>query len=170
MDFSHTLINAPPGGMGLVAEALLRAQEVCHPLFAQMPELAVQSEVDLCQEARLQWGREKREKKNSYFARGRVIENLRPEPRTKRHACETAWQTGPLSPKKSIVRTRVLQGLRTEGFDGILFLRDSRRLPVQWLIVQCYCASLERYDLVEFQPVPILQTRRIPHEFGFPLS
>jgi hypothetical protein len=41
--------------MGLVAEALLRAQEVRHPLFVQMAELAVRTEADLCREARLRW-------------------------------------------------------------------------------------------------------------------
>ena len=54
-NFLHTLMNAPPGRMGLVAEALLRAQEVRHPLFVQMAELAVRTEADLCREARLRW-------------------------------------------------------------------------------------------------------------------
>jgi len=54
-NFFLTLMNAPPGRMGLVAETLLRAQEVRHPLFVQLAELAVQAEVELCQEVRLKW-------------------------------------------------------------------------------------------------------------------
>ena len=55
MSFFNTLMNAPPDRMGLVAETLLRVQEVRHPLFVQLAEVAVQSEVELCQEVRRLW-------------------------------------------------------------------------------------------------------------------
>ena len=54
-NFLYTLMNAPPGRVGLMAEALLRAQKVRHPLFVQLAELAVQTEVELCQEVRQRW-------------------------------------------------------------------------------------------------------------------
>ena len=51
----HPLMNAPPGRMGGVAGALLRAQEVRHPLVVQSAEVAVQAEVELRQEVRHGW-------------------------------------------------------------------------------------------------------------------
>ena len=59
VSFLHSLMNAPPGQMGSTAEALLRNLEVRHPQFVEMAELAIQAEIEVCTEARLQrtiWG------------------------------------------------------------------------------------------------------------------
>ena len=53
-NFLHALMNAPPGRMRPVAEALLRGLEVQHPLFVELAKLAVQAEIDICADARLQ--------------------------------------------------------------------------------------------------------------------
>ena len=45
VNFFRALLDAPPCQVGLTAEALLARQEVRHPLFVQMAELAVQGEV-----------------------------------------------------------------------------------------------------------------------------
>jgi len=54
LNFLHTLMDAPPGRMRPAAETLLRGLEVQHPLFTEMAKLAVQAEIDICTDARLQ--------------------------------------------------------------------------------------------------------------------
>jgi len=53
-NFLHTLMNAPPGRMRPVAESLLQGLEVQHPHFVELANLAVQAEIDICADARLQ--------------------------------------------------------------------------------------------------------------------
>jgi hypothetical protein len=53
-NFLDILMNAPPGQMTPVAEALRRGLEVPHPRFGELAELAVQAEIDICADARLQ--------------------------------------------------------------------------------------------------------------------
>ena len=51
-DFLTALLDAPPGRVGSAADALLRCQEVQHPLFREAARLAVQIEINLCDEYR----------------------------------------------------------------------------------------------------------------------
>ena len=48
VNFITALMNAPPGRVDLVANNLLRAQEVHHPLFLETADLAVRVEFDMC--------------------------------------------------------------------------------------------------------------------------
>ena len=53
LKFCYALLIAAPGQVGLTAEALLRTKGVRHRLFVERAELAVQTEIRLCEEARL---------------------------------------------------------------------------------------------------------------------
>ena len=50
--FLVALIDAPPGRVGVTAQALLNSQPVNHTLFLKAAELAVQAEIDICEESR----------------------------------------------------------------------------------------------------------------------
>ncbi len=60
------LLDAPPGRVGVTAQALLSSKPALHPLFREIAEISVQAEIDICNESR--WERARRErKKNSFF-------------------------------------------------------------------------------------------------------
>jgi hypothetical protein len=46
------LIDAPLGRVAVTAQALLNSQPVNHTLFLEAAELAVQVEIDICEESR----------------------------------------------------------------------------------------------------------------------
>jgi hypothetical protein len=46
------LLDAPPGRVGVTAQALLSSKQVIHPLFMKAVELSVQVEIDICEESR----------------------------------------------------------------------------------------------------------------------
>jgi hypothetical protein len=48
VNFITALMNAPPGRVVLVANALLSAQEVHHPLFLETADLAVRIDFEMC--------------------------------------------------------------------------------------------------------------------------
>jgi hypothetical protein len=48
VNFITALMNARPGRVGAVANALLSAQEVHHPLFLETADLAVRIEFEMC--------------------------------------------------------------------------------------------------------------------------
>ena len=50
--FLVALIDAPPGRMAMTARALLNSRPVNHTLFLEAAELAVQVEIDICEESR----------------------------------------------------------------------------------------------------------------------
>jgi hypothetical protein len=50
--FLVALIDAPPGRVEVTAQALLDSQPVNHKLFSEAAELAVQAEIDICEESR----------------------------------------------------------------------------------------------------------------------
>ena len=50
--FLVALIDAPPGRVAMTARALLNSRPVNHTLFLEAAELAVQVEIDICEESR----------------------------------------------------------------------------------------------------------------------
>jgi hypothetical protein len=61
VNFLTALFDAPPGRVGVTAQSLLDSQPVNHPLFLETAALAVQVEIDICEES---WfGRTQREQK-----------------------------------------------------------------------------------------------------------
>jgi hypothetical protein len=60
------LLDAPPGRVGVTAQALLSSKPALHPLFREIAEISVQAEIDICNESRRQHARRER-KKNSFF-------------------------------------------------------------------------------------------------------
>ena len=52
-DFTNAFMDAPAAEVGRTAAALLACKEVVHPLFWERAQLAVQVEVDMCDEARM---------------------------------------------------------------------------------------------------------------------
>jgi hypothetical protein len=50
--FPVALTDAPPGRVGVAAQALLNSQPVNHTLFLEASELAVQAEIKICEESR----------------------------------------------------------------------------------------------------------------------
>jgi hypothetical protein len=57
--FLEALLDAPAGRVGVTAQALLSSKPVLHPLFVELAELSVQTEIDICEESR--WRRARRE-------------------------------------------------------------------------------------------------------------
>ena len=73
LSFVEALLDAPPGRMGVTAQALLSSKLALHPMFREIAEISVQAEIDICNESR--W---KRERKKSFYDQSRkVIENKR---------------------------------------------------------------------------------------------
>jgi len=64
--FLLDLLDAPPGEVGVMAQAILASKPVVHPLFSEAAELFVQAEADICASQRLMWSRLE-PKKNSFF-------------------------------------------------------------------------------------------------------
>jgi hypothetical protein len=55
VNYLKALFDAPPGQVGVTAQALLSSKQVHHPLFMEIAQMSVQAEVDICK--RLQWER-----------------------------------------------------------------------------------------------------------------
>jgi hypothetical protein len=51
--FVEALLNAPPGRVGVTAQALLASKLAPHPMFREIAEISIQAEIELCQEHRL---------------------------------------------------------------------------------------------------------------------
>jgi len=66
INFVAALFNAPACQVELTAQALLASKPVVHPLFVEAAELAVQTEIAICEESRFRRARAN-EKKNSFF-------------------------------------------------------------------------------------------------------
>ena len=52
INFLTALLAAPPGRMEVTARALLTSQQAQHPLFLEFAELAIQAEIEICEESR----------------------------------------------------------------------------------------------------------------------
>lgn len=50
LSFVNALFDAPPGRVGLTARALLSSKKAHHPLFVEMAEMILQTEIDMCKE------------------------------------------------------------------------------------------------------------------------
>jgi hypothetical protein len=48
INYLEALLDAPPGRVGMTAQALLSSQPVLHPLLPEATELGVQTEIDTC--------------------------------------------------------------------------------------------------------------------------
>ncbi|MGA2985456.1 MAG: hypothetical protein ABSG32_16715 [Terriglobia bacterium] len=59
ISFVNILLDAPPGRVDLMAQALLASTPARHPLFTEMAELSVQTEMDMCKGRTWQRGRRK---------------------------------------------------------------------------------------------------------------
>ena len=55
-----SLLHAPPGKVGLTAQALLGSKLTVHPLFRELAELCVRTEVDLCADIRREFALDRR--------------------------------------------------------------------------------------------------------------
>ena len=53
INFVEALLDAPPGRMGVTAQALLASKQALHPMFREIAEISVQAEIDICEEGRL---------------------------------------------------------------------------------------------------------------------
>jgi len=58
INFLKALLDAPPGRVGVTAQALLSSKPALHPLFMEAAELSIQTEIDICEESR--WMRAQR--------------------------------------------------------------------------------------------------------------
>lgn len=53
ISFVESLLYAPPGRVGMTAQALLASKLAPHPMFREIAEISAQAEIELCQEYRL---------------------------------------------------------------------------------------------------------------------
>ena len=52
INFVEALLHAPPGRMAVTAQALLDSKPALHPVFAEIAEIFVWAEIDICEESR----------------------------------------------------------------------------------------------------------------------
>jgi hypothetical protein len=68
-NFLEALLDAPPGRVGVTAQALLQSNKVLYSLFIEAAELSVQAEIDICEESRR--NRAQRKCENDLFLRSK---------------------------------------------------------------------------------------------------
>jgi hypothetical protein len=61
------LLDAPPGRMTVMAQALLASKAARHPLFTEIAEISVQAEIDVCNQSRWLHAHEKAKNNSSYL-------------------------------------------------------------------------------------------------------
>jgi hypothetical protein len=62
ISFVEALLDAPPGRVGVTAQALLASKQALHPMFKEIAEISVQAEIDICEERRFMRAQEEMKK------------------------------------------------------------------------------------------------------------